>query len=117
MAGPVGATPGRAAGRGGWTGWGWARRGKCFLAEPPEQPAVAQDADDIGIAATDDEVALGLAQIVEQRVQRHNGRSIQVPGVLHAQDKDANILILGLAPHLVLEQVGSAEEQFALRRG
>ena len=75
-----------------------------FLADLLQQAAVAQDADDIGAAAADQHVPAGPAQVVVKRFQRHHRGGVQVPRVLHAENEDADVFVLGLAADLVLEQ-------------
>ena len=45
---------------------------------------------------------------------RHDGRGVEVARVLHPEDEDADVLVLGQPPDLLLEKVRRAEEELAL---
>ena len=49
-----------------------------------------------------------------ERLQGHHGRRVEVARILHPQDEDADVLVLGQLPDLLLEEVGCAEKEFPL---
>ena len=109
-----GAAAGRALGRCGSHRRILLGRKDVLLADLVEEAAVAQDLGDIGIASADQEVAAGLPQVVVEVLHRHHCGGVEVPGVFHPQDENADILILGQSADLFLKKVGSAEEQLPL---